>query len=55
MEQVGGTLKKQRDFQEAVIGGTTTENVGRYGHAVAEYIKGYRGSVSSDGEIIKKD
>lgn len=53
MEKTGGILKKKNDFQEAVIG-TTTENVARYGHAAAEYIKGYRGNVSADGKIIKK-
>lgn len=54
MEKAEQIEKKKNDFQEAVIGGITTENVDRYGYAAAEYIKGYRGNVSADGKIIKK-
>ncbi|SHH39884.1 hypothetical protein [Clostridium grantii] len=41
-------------FIDSVIGATTTENVGRYGRASAEYIKGYNGTISNEGDIIKK-
>lgn len=46
--------KKHSGFADSVIGATTTENVERYGRAAAEYIKGYKGTLSEDGDIIKK-
>jgi len=41
-------------FQDSVIGAVSTEFIGRYGHAAAEYIKGYRGEVSETGDIVRK-
>lgn len=37
---------------DSIIG--ITENGERYGRAAAEYIKGYKGTISDDGNIIKK-
>ncbi|QGG46640.1 hypothetical protein [Heliorestis convoluta] len=39
---------------DTLIGATTTENVQRFGHAAAEYIKGYQGNVTETGEILQK-
>lgn len=45
--------KKSR-YRESIIGANTTQNVGRYGEAASEFIKGYKGNVANDGTIIKK-
>ncbi len=49
--------KKDEDHSgliDSTIGANTTENVERYGRAASQYIKGYKGSVDSDGNVIKK-
>lgn len=42
-------------FQDSVTGAVSTDFIGRYGHAAAEYIKGYRGEVSETGDIVRKE
>ncbi|GGF88768.1 hypothetical protein GCM10010913_07810 [Paenibacillus aceti] len=39
---------------DSTIGAATTENIERYGRAASEFIKGYKGSVDADGDIIRK-
>lgn len=41
-------------FADSVIGATTTENIERYGRAATEYIKGYKGTVDTNGNIVRK-
>lgn len=50
-------MKRKKDKSgsiDATIGVSTTQNVGKYGHATGEYIKGYRGEVGPEGEILRK-
>ncbi len=46
--------KKANDALGAGIVSATPENIERYGRATAEYLKGYRGEVDADGEIVVK-
>ena len=46
--------KKTQEMLDSTIGSTTSENIGRYGTAASEYIKGYRGELSVDGKILRK-
>lgn len=43
-----------KNIDDVLIGVTTTENIKQYGEAAAEFIKGYKGELSKDGDIIKK-
>lgn len=46
--------RKRSEAQDSVVGVLSTESIGRYGEAATEYIKGYTGTVSSDGQVLKK-
>lgn len=46
--------EEQSRFRESIIGANTTENVGRYGEAASEFIKGYKGNIADDETVIKK-
>lgn len=46
--------KEHCGFTDSVIGATTNENVERYGRATAEYIKGYKGTIDTNGDIVRK-
>ncbi|WP_342575219.1 hypothetical protein [Paenibacillus sp. FSL M8-0142] len=46
--------KGHSGFIDATIGAATTENIERYGQAASEFIKGYKGSVDANGDIVRK-
>lgn len=46
--------KEHSGLVDSVIGAATTENVERYGRAASEYIKGYKGSLDENGDILRK-
>ncbi|WP_442597673.1 hypothetical protein [Neobacillus sp. D3-1R] len=46
--------KEHSGLVDSVIGAATTENVERYGRAASEYIKGYKGTIDENGDIIRK-
>ncbi|SFM41798.1 hypothetical protein SAMN03159341_1327 [Paenibacillus sp. 1_12] len=46
--------KGHSGFIDSTIGSATTENVERYGRAASEFIKGYKGSVDANGDIVRK-
>lgn len=54
--RIGVTMSEKENSRliDSTIGVTATENIGRYGEAAAEYLKGYKGRVANDGEIIRK-
>ncbi|GIO35751.1 hypothetical protein J41TS12_06120 [Paenibacillus antibioticophila] len=41
-------------FVDSTVGAVTTESIERYGRAASEFIKGYKGSVDANGEIVRK-
>jgi len=46
--------KEHSGFTDSVIGAATTENIERYGRAASEYIKGYKGTIYTNGDIVRK-
>ena len=54
MDEKGKKSITHDGFQDSVIGAISTEHIGKYGHAAAEYIKGYTGEISETGDVIKK-
>lgn len=46
--------KQHSGLVDSVIGAATTENVERYGRAASEYLKGYKGTLDENGDIIRK-
>ncbi|MGM0410280.1 MAG: hypothetical protein ACQEQF_05895 [Bacillota bacterium] len=46
--------KKKKDALNMGLGGAAVNNVDKYGSAAKEFIKGYKGKIGPDGEIINK-
>lgn len=55
-ELMGVNQDKKNDsgLVDSTIGVLSTDNIGRYGQAAGEYIKGYAGETGPDGEVLKK-
>ncbi len=45
---------KRSGLVDSIIGVQTTENVERYGRAGAEYLKGYKGVLDDNGQVLQK-
>lgn len=46
--------KKHSGLIDSTIGAATTENVGQFGEAAGEYVKGYEGAVDATGKVLRK-